>query len=248
MDMDSDNEMFMNNEKKYKKMAQISDRSADEDIPLQKLSPFTIQKGFQAIDGTLKSIKRLTDGSFMAECGKRAQVQNLLQTNCFVDRPVRVSVHKILNSSRGAIICRDHADMSEVEIRDELKDQGMVGVNWVTLKKEGKVIPTNTLLDVWFSRTPKRDYSWLSKGECGLVCSKPGALLQLQQAWPCEPKLLWSVSGAENISMKVSVWDPSCARIAVVPTLHWLKIARSGRRFNMSTLKNASPFWKPDSW
>ena len=35
--------------------------------------------------------------------------------------------------------------MSEVEIRDELKDHGVVGVNRVTLKKEGKVIPTSTL-------------------------------------------------------------------------------------------------------
>ena len=35
--------------------------------------------------------------------------------------------------------------MTEVEIRDELKDQGVVGVNRVTPKKEGKVIPTNTL-------------------------------------------------------------------------------------------------------
>ena len=35
--------------------------------------------------------------------------------------------------------------MSEVEIRDEPKDQGVTGVNRVTLKKEGKVIPTNTL-------------------------------------------------------------------------------------------------------
>ena len=35
--------------------------------------------------------------------------------------------------------------MTEVGIRDELKDQGVVGVNRVTLKKEGKVIPTNTL-------------------------------------------------------------------------------------------------------
>ena len=35
--------------------------------------------------------------------------------------------------------------MSEVEIRDEPKDQGVTGMNRVTLKKEGKVIPTNTL-------------------------------------------------------------------------------------------------------
>ena len=113
-DTDSDNEMLMNNE--------------------------TVQKGFQAIAGTLKSIKRLRDGSFLVECGKRAQAQNLLQTNRFNNRPVKVSIHKTLNSSRGVIRCRDLADMSEVEIRDELRDQGVVGV-----KKEGEVIPTNTL-------------------------------------------------------------------------------------------------------
>ena len=51
--------------------------------------------------------------------------------------------------------------------------------------------------------------------------------------------------------MKVGVRDPSCALIAMVPTLHWLKIARSGRRrrrFNESALRNAHPFRKPDSW
>ena len=95
--------------------------------------------------GTLKSIKRLRDGSFLVECGKRAQAQNLFRTNRFIDRPVRVSIHKTPDSSRGVIRCRDLADMSEVEIQDELKDQGVVGVNRVTLKKMGKVIPTNTL-------------------------------------------------------------------------------------------------------
>ena len=55
--------------------------SANEDLPLQKLSPFAIQKGFQAIAGTLKNINRLRDGSFLVECGKRAQAQNLLKTS-----------------------------------------------------------------------------------------------------------------------------------------------------------------------
>ena len=114
--------------------------SASED-----LSPFAVQKGFQAVAGTLKSIKRLRDVSFLVECGKRAQVQNLLRTNRFIDRPVRVSIHKTVNSYRGVIRYRDLAEMSQVEIRDELKDQGVVGVNRVTLKKEGKVISINTL-------------------------------------------------------------------------------------------------------
>ena len=41
----------------------------------------------------------------------------------------------------------------------------------------------HSFLDVWFPGTPERDHSWLSKGEGGLVCSKPYALLQLQQFW-----------------------------------------------------------------
>ena len=64
--------------------------------------------------------------------------------------------------------------MSEVEIQDELKDKGVDGVDRVTLKKEGKVIPTNTLFfffffDVRFPRTPERDHDRLSKGEGGFV-------------------------------------------------------------------------------
>ena len=112
--------------------------SSSDDLLLSKLSPFAVQKGFQAVAGTLKSIKRLRDGSFLVECGERAQAQNLLRTNRSIDRPVRVSIHKTLNSSRGVIRiirCRDLTDVSEVEIWDELKDQGVDGVNRVTRRR-----------------------------------------------------------------------------------------------------------------
>ena len=142
-DTDSDNEMFMKSETNWTIFFIVE--SASEDLPLQMLSPFAVEKGFQAIAGTPNSTKRLRDGSFLVECGKRAQAQNLLRTNRFIDRPVKVSVHMTLNSSRRVIRCRDLVGMSEVEIRDELKDQGVVEVNRVTLKKERKVIPTNTL-------------------------------------------------------------------------------------------------------
>ena len=107
--------------------------------------PFTVRKGFQAIAGTLKSTKRLRDGSLLVECSRKAQAENLLKTVNFEDRPMHVSVHKTLNSFRGVIRYRELSDMSEIEIRDELKTQGVVEVHRVTVKKEGKVIPTNTL-------------------------------------------------------------------------------------------------------
>ena len=87
-------------------------KSASEERPLSKLSPFAVQKGFQAIAGTLKSTKRLRDGSFLVECSRKTQAENLLKTVNFVDRPVHVSVHRTLNSSRGVIKCRELSDMS----------------------------------------------------------------------------------------------------------------------------------------
>ena len=97
--------------------------SANEENPLSKLSPFAVQKGFHAIAGTLKSNNRVRDGSFLVECSRRTQVENLLKTVTFVYRPVHVGVHTtfFFFFSRGVIRCRDLFDLSEVEIRDELK-------------------------------------------------------------------------------------------------------------------------------
>ena len=76
-DSDSDTDLFMTNDNwpRY-----IVLTSASEEKPLSKLSPFAVQKGFQAIAGTLKSTKSLRDGSFLVECSRKAQAENLLKT------------------------------------------------------------------------------------------------------------------------------------------------------------------------
>ena len=140
-DTDSDNEMLMNSETNWARFLIVE--SAYEDLPLQKLSPFAIQKGFQAT--AFEEHQKTERWLLLGGVWQKGPGPNLLQTNRFIDRPVKVSIHKTLNSSRGVIRCRDLTDMSEVEIRNELRDQGVVGVNRVTLKKEGEVIPTKNL-------------------------------------------------------------------------------------------------------
>ena len=187
-DMDSDNEMLMNSETNWPRFLIV--KLASEDLPLQKLSPFAVQKGFQAVARILKSTKRLRDGSFLVECGKRALAQNLLQTNQFIDRPVKVTIHKTLNSSRGVISCRDLAEMSEVE---------RSGCGWGELSDteeggEGDLHQQCLFLTFGSPGSPKRDYSRLSKSEGGLICSQPNASTAASLAtWTNIAKLLRNV-------------------------------------------------------
>ena len=142
LDSDTDSELFLTKDN-WPRFIVV--KSVNEEWPLSKLSPFVVQKGFQAIAGTLKSTKRLRDGSFLVGCSRKTQAENLLKTVNFVDRLVDISVHKTLNSSHDVVRCRVLSDMSEIEISDKLKTRGVVVVHRVMVKKEGKVIPMNTL-------------------------------------------------------------------------------------------------------
>ena len=120
--------------------------SGDESLSVTKLSPVAIDKGFQAlISGRLRSIKRLRNGTFLVECDTKKQSDLLLKSQKLVDRPMIVSIHPTLNSSRGVIRCRELAGMSETDIRDELSEQGVILVERISRKEEGQENETNTL-------------------------------------------------------------------------------------------------------
>ena len=84
LDLDSENERSYNSCNNWPWFLVME--SSSDNLPLSKLLPFAVQKGFQVVAGTLKSIKRLKDGSFLVERGKRAQAQNLLQTDLLTDQ------------------------------------------------------------------------------------------------------------------------------------------------------------------
>ena len=142
-DTDSDSERFCNTSNNWPRFLVVE--SSSDDLPLSKLSPFAVRKGFQAVAGTLKNIERLRDGSFLVECARKSQAMGLLKTTRFVDRPIRVSIQKALNSSRGVICCRELSGMTKTEIKTELQKQGVVEVRRVAVKKDAEKIPTNTL-------------------------------------------------------------------------------------------------------
>ena len=73
--------------------------SGDDSLPVTKLSPFAIDKGFKAlILGRLRSIKRLRNGTVLVECDAKKQSDLLLKSQKLVDRPMKVSIYPTLNS------------------------------------------------------------------------------------------------------------------------------------------------------
>ena len=83
-DTDSDNDRSYNSCNNWPRFLVVE--SSSNNLSLSKLLPFAVQKGFQAVAGTLKSIKRLKDGSFRVECARKSQAMGLLKTTWFVDR------------------------------------------------------------------------------------------------------------------------------------------------------------------
>ena len=122
------------------------------------------------------------------------------------------------------------------------------------MKKEGKVIPTNTLFLTFNQPDMPKE---IKVGD--LTVKVDPFVTNLLRRFNCKKfgtqasvaKQQQNINGVGKTNMKSSVMDPKYALTAMVLTLHLLKIARYGRRrrrFNAFALKNASPFLKLDSW
>ena len=180
----------------------------------------------------------------------------LLKTTQFVNRPIQVSIHKALNSSHGVICYCELSSMTETEIKTELQEQGVVQVPRVTEKEDSEKVHTTTLF-LTFSTPdlPKEIMVGHLNVKAALFVPNPMRCFNCKFGHTSQHcKVAAKRPGCEKVKHQGQCEDASCARIAMVPMLHCIKIARfarSGRRrrrFKMSTLRNAYPNQMRDSW
>lgn len=120
--------------------------SKDVEQPLSKLSPFIIEKAITGLAGSPKSVKKLRSGQLLIECDKRAHSNNLLRSQQMAGINIESKPHVFLNSSKGIIKSKDLEQCSEKELVEELKNQGVTEAYRIKIKKENKVINTNTII------------------------------------------------------------------------------------------------------
>ena len=97
--------------------------------------PITVKK---------KKKKKKKKSNFACQRGKRKHADFLLKMTKFHNVSVKTYPHKSLNVSKRVVRSKELSLCTIEEVKRELKRQGVTEVKWVSIKKEGKTIETNT--------------------------------------------------------------------------------------------------------
>ena len=91
-------------------------------------------------------VKKLKNQTLLVEVDKRKNSDFLLKMTKFHAINVKTYPHKSLNISKGIVRSKELSLCTIDEIKKEMKKQGVTEVKRVTIKKEGKLIETNTYI------------------------------------------------------------------------------------------------------
>jgi hypothetical protein len=82
----------------------------------------------------------------LIEVERKKQADIILKCTSYFKIDATATQHQSLNSSKGAIKCSNLAGMIETDIAEELKSQQVSNVNRILSTRDGKRVPTNSLI------------------------------------------------------------------------------------------------------
>ena len=118
---------------------------SQEERSVSSLSPFVIEKVLNGMAGEPRSIKKLRSGDLLVEYTNKKQIESLLRLKKF-HLKVQVSLHGSLNTCKGVVRCPDLKGVSEQEILEEMREQGVVNVRRIKVRRDDALKDTNTFV------------------------------------------------------------------------------------------------------
>lgn len=128
------------NSKKQQSPKYIVIKSKINDKPLQNFNIFLLSKALESISSEpLQKITFTRDGNLLILTRNETQANKFLKTTTLSGLiPVEISLHTTLNITKGVIFCPSLKELSEKEITDGLRDQGVVECKKITKYNDGK--------------------------------------------------------------------------------------------------------------
>ncbi|GBM64978.1 hypothetical protein AVEN_251011-1 [Araneus ventricosus] len=117
-----------------------------ENNTLKNTSPILIHKSIVAFVGETKSVKKLNNGSLLIEVINSKQAENIQKLKKIGNIEVTVTPHRTLNYSKFVISESEFQRDLEEDLLDCLKDQKVISVRRITIKKNGQNFPTKHLI------------------------------------------------------------------------------------------------------
>ncbi|GBN79623.1 hypothetical protein AVEN_125806-1 [Araneus ventricosus] len=117
-----------------------------ENNTLKNTSPILIHKSIVSFVGEAKSVKKLNNGSLLIEVTNSKQAENIQKLKKIGNIEVTVTPHRTLNYSKGVISESEFQRDLEEDLLNCLKDQKVISVRRITIKKNGQNFPTKHLI------------------------------------------------------------------------------------------------------
>ena len=124
--------------------------AADTSTPLSSIKTIILWKKVVGITAESTEMKRLRNGSYIIEVKHPKYAENLLKTKEIYGVPVRVTLHRSLNTSKGLIFANHISNDSEQDIKEHSTNQGVIHVKQIISRVKG---PTNAYILTF--NTPK---------------------------------------------------------------------------------------------
>ena len=109
-------------------------QSTDPNKAASKLSPFVINKALKCSIGTVKTVRCLRQGDILIEVSSATQSSAVTKLNNLAGCPVTASPHRTLNTCKAIIRCKPLVDCEKQEILAEVKSQGVVNIENISVK------------------------------------------------------------------------------------------------------------------
>ena len=139
---------------------------SQEERSISSLSPFVIEKVLIGMAGEPGSIKKLRSGDLLVEYTNKKQIENLLRLKTFHCLKVQVSLHASLNTCKGVVRCPDLKGVSEEEILEEMREQGVIHVRRIKVRRDGALRHKHFRVHLQYISLAKTTESCLSSCLC----------------------------------------------------------------------------------
>lgn len=127
--------------------------SESPDKTVRTLSPFLVSKSLTDALGPGYKVTKLASGDLLLEVHDKTQYERLTNLVAFGDIRVSVTPHRSLNTTRGVVSEQDLLDLSEAELLEGWKEEHVINVQRIKIRRDDKEIPTKHLILTFHTST-----------------------------------------------------------------------------------------------